>query len=294
MVSVRNCYINLSCVVIFASSMGLLTGCQSASKRLHPKDPGKAVSIDLKGSEGLVRETLYHSHSYIKEFELEQIVKEKDEIVDFTVEEKFRKPRKEGTIAIDVTSKDKDGIVDLHDLAFPEVEEVINYVYDKKGNVLLAGGYPEQSIFYVPPMPLPSKPVEVGDTWDSESEWISLKNGIPLKVGIVGILKNLYECAEDTCADIEISGSVEVLGMKKVDVSFLSEISGRVLYNVDKGTPLWSLIRSTEDLRLKDSRTSVQSCVISKLKIPENSVAFLNLPDELKCKPKTDKVETPY
>ncbi|MEO0336137.1 MAG: hypothetical protein AAF202_07075 [Pseudomonadota bacterium] len=284
----------LPCVVLFVIAMGLFTGCQGATKRLKESPPPEPIRLEFKGSDGLVRETLYHSHSYIREYEFEQLVKEKDEIVDFTIQESFKKPKKPNTLAVEVTSKDKDGIVDLHDLAFPEVDEVIMYVYDKMGNVLLAGGYPEQSIFYVPPMPLPEKKVEVGDTWESESEWISLKNGIPLKVGIVGILKNFYACGAEKCADIEVSGAVEVLGMKKTDVSFLSEISGRVLYNVDKGMPVWSLIKSTEDLRMKDSRTAVQSCVTSKMKMPADAVAFLKLPSKLRCRPKSEDLPVPF
>jgi hypothetical protein len=136
--------------------------------------------------------------------------------------------------------------------------------------------------------------VRVGDTWESESEWISLKNGIPLKVGIVGILKNLYECGPETCADIEVSGAVEILGMKKADVSFLSEISGRILYNIDQGMPLWSLIRSSEDLRLKESRTAVQGCVTSRMKTPEAALTFLSLPENLTCKPKAKGVAVPF
>jgi hypothetical protein len=84
------------------------------------------------------------------------------------------------------------------------------------------------------------------------------------------------------------------LGMKKADVSFLSEISGRILYNIDQGMPLWSLIRSSEDLRLKESRTAVQGCVTSRMKTPEAALTFLSLPENLTCKPKAKGVAVPF
>jgi len=276
----------LASVVLFFSLGLVLTGCTSTQGPSRDSlEPGRQVDLRLRGEPGLVRVTKYYSHSYVRDYEMDQIIKEKDEIVDFDIVETVKSRTEKGLLEVDTTAKNKDGIVDLHDLAFPEEEEVIKYIYTPKGQVLSAGQYPKESIFYVPPMPLPSTEVEVGDTWEQTSQWVSLKNGIPLSVSVVGILKDLFKCGEDICADIEISGQVAVPGASQANISFSSEISGHVFYSVNRGISLWSEIRSTEDLRLENNRTFVKSCVVSQLKKPAGSQSlFRSL--KLKCDPK--------
>ncbi|MCB0406572.1 MAG: hypothetical protein KDD34_00130 [Bdellovibrionales bacterium] len=260
-----------------------MSGSGSHLKALEVTEP---VTIQLKGAAGDIHQTRFYSHSYSKNFQSGQIVKEKDEIVDFTLEEKIARVNKAGNITLTATTKKKDGIVDLHELAFPEVDEVIEYLYTPQGKVLKAGDYPDWSIFYVPPMPLPSQPVSIGDTWELNDGWQSMNNGIPLTVNLVGIFKNLYACGSDRCVDIEVSGDVSVAKVLEAQMDFVSEIQGRILFNIDKGAIEWSHIQSREDLRMAESQTTVASCLISQLINNEkNSVA------PLKCQPGSETIE---
>ena len=96
-------------------------------------------------------------------------------------------------------------------------------------------------------MALPGKPVSVGDTWSMVHRWTSLKNGIPLEVDIVSILKNVYDCGEKVrCADIEISGDVRIPMPVSQGVSLESRVMGRLLFGVESGTVIWADIRNQE------------------------------------------------
>ncbi len=221
----------------------------------------------LKGRPGDVVETRYVSKSDSKNYHQGQITKEKEEVVEFTLVERVKAVDVvKDQITVESTSKDKDGIVDLHDLAFPEVDEVIEYVYATDARVLKAGTYPEWSVFYVAPLPLPKNEVRVGDTWEMNDEWRSLKNGIPLQVSLVAILKELKKCGPHTCAEIEISGDVGLVGAPPDEIQFISEVKGMVTFNVDRGIPVASNIESNEDLRMANDQTVVKSTIESKVK----------------------------
>ncbi len=257
-------------VSLLASCSILTQGCATTNqpwsaslKRVN--QPG-AVTIQLKGQKGDQAVTRFYSHSQTKNFHQAQIIKKKDEIVEFSLVESIKSHNlKEDRITILATSKDKDGVVSLHDLAFPEKDEVIEYVYTSRGKVLKAGSYPKWSIFYVSPLPLPEGPVNVGDTWEMTEEWRSMNNGIPLQVSLVGILKNVYQCGEDRCADIELSGDVAITNASIAEIHFVSEMHGRLLFNLDKGMNVWSMIQGQEDLRVNEDQTVVTSCLTSRL-----------------------------
>lgn len=276
--SIWNYLENAIIVGFFASCSVLIQGCatgrssQSLSASLKRiNDPG-SVTIQLKGQKGDKAATRFYSHSQTKSFHQAQIVKKKDEIVEFTLVETIKHNNTSSDrITVLSTSKDKDGVVSLHDLAFPEKDEVIEYIYTSKGKVLKAGDYPKWSIFYVPPLPLPDGPVQVGDTWEMTEEWRSMNNGIPLQVSLVGILKNVYQCGEDRCADIELSGDVAIANAPAVEIDFISEMHGRLLFNLDKGMNVWSLIQGQEDLRVNEDQTIVVSCLASNLLEPETA-----------------------
>ena len=271
-----NCFGKVIIVGFFASCSVLIQGCatgsssQSVSASLKRISEPGPVTIRLKGKGGDQTTTRFYSHSRTKNYHQAQIVKKKDEIVEFSLLETIKNHNeKSDRITVLSTAKDKDGIVSLHDLAFPEVNEVIEYIYTSTGKVLKAGDYPKWSIFYVPPLPLPSGSVSVGDTWEMTEEWRSMNNGIPLQVSLVGILKNVYQCGQDRCADIELSGDVAIANAPAVEINFISEMHGRLLFNLDKGINVWSLIQGQEDLRVNQDQTVVISCLASNLLGPE-------------------------
>ncbi|MCB9026065.1 MAG: hypothetical protein H6625_07100 [Bdellovibrionaceae bacterium] len=249
------------------------------------KEPGSVV-LKLKSKQDRMELVKYFSHSKVKSYEQNQLVREKDEIVEFKVESKILDKDKDNNfVRMIVTTLEKDGLVDLHDLAFPEVKERIEFVYKPNAEVVYAGGYPSSSVFYVPPLSLPESEVEVGDTWEMQRSWVSMKNNIPLKIQMVTILKNLYPCSgKDTCADLEISGDISIIAALDKKTNFNSLISGRIIFSIEKGSILWSLIKSSESLSISDSRMDVQSCLISNLMEPKEDVWDQNN-ESISCDP---------
>lgn len=243
-------------------------GCASGgTKSIGQAGP---VSIALKAEVGQEDVTRYYSHSRVKSFEGAQLVRERDEMVEFRVRERVSNIEPgTGHLTIKTETIQKDGIVDLHDLAFPEKGEEIEYVMSRQGEVLRAGAYPPDTVFYVPPIPLPKGPVEIGDTWTLDHAWIGMKNEIPLGVHLVAILKDISECGKGRCADIEVSGNVEVIGIAPQKAQFTSVLWGRMLIAVERGTVIWSEMRSREKMTVPNSRTDVLSCMVAELETPK-------------------------
>lgn len=248
----------------------LSVGCASGGGT-KPIDNAGPVSLALKAEVGQEDVTRYYSHSRIKNFESVQLVRERDEMVEFRVREKVAKiDPGTGNLTIKVETVQKDGTVDLHDMAFPEKGEEIEYVMSRRGEVLRAGEYPPDSVFYVPPIPLPKEPVEIGDTWTLDHAWIGLKSAIPLGVHMVAILKDIRSCGKGRCADVEVSGNVEVIGAAPQKAQFSSVLWGRMLMSVERGTVIWSEIRSREKMTIPNERTDVLSCMVAELESPKD------------------------
>jgi hypothetical protein len=162
----------------------------------------------------------------------------------------------------------KDGLVDLHSLGFPEVNEELFFRFATDGRVLKAGDYSATSVFYVPPLSLPPRAVTVGESWELNHAWVSKENGIPLGLEIVTILKQVVQCGSDLCADLEISGSVKIDAPTSKDLDFISDVRGRMLFSIDRGVIVWSLVNNRERLTTKESVLKVKGCMVARLNSP--------------------------
>ncbi len=267
----------------------ICSGCAGFGLKSGVKIP-KQVTLELKGGARQIDENQYYSFSHITDFEDGQKVREREEAVEFRVRETVTGYNAtQGTISVVAETLSKDGTVDLHDLAFPEKGEEIEYVFTKSGKVLKAKPFPPDSVFYVPPIPLPKEPVQVGDTWTLDHAWVGMKNGIPLGVHMVAILKDILPCGKGVCADVEVSGDVEVIGIKRSQADFNSKLWGRMWISVERGTVVWSEVRSKERMVVPRQRTDVVSCMISRLDEPKEWKAPERLPKI--CRPSDQPVE---
>jgi hypothetical protein len=248
-------------------SVGL---CACASTGGASRKDVKSVTITLKGRDGETGETRYFSNAHILTYQDGQLLRDRLESVDFTVRTDVTKyDTDQKTIAYSTRTVRKDGTVPLHDLAFPEINEQIDYVVRTDGQVLKAGQFGARSLFFVPSMPIPDQPVEVGDTWTMEHTWFSAKEGIPLKLDVVGILKDIVSCEGGrTCADLEISGHVNLVAAPTAQgAHFESRLWGRMLFSIDRGDVIWSEMRSHEEMGVQSDRMVVSSCMISETKL---------------------------
>lgn len=248
----------------------LSCSCSTLQSSKGSEGAPQKVRIELKGNPGASIETRYHSHTNVKNYSDRQLLRDKNEVVDFTTVTRVQGYDPQGKIlTYSVKTVAKDGAADLHDMAFPEKSEEIDYIVRADGTVLRAGTYPPQGLFFVPSLPVPQDEVEVGDTWSMTHTWYSSHDGIPLKLDIAAILKGIVPCEAKGkfCADIEISGGVKLATLPTTEgARFNNRVWGRLLYSLERGDVLWSEMRSLEEMVVKGERTSVLSCMVSEAK----------------------------
>ena len=258
-------------------------GCATGLKSIESEGP---VNLQFKAVSGREEINQYRSSSYYEDFEEGQLVREKHEIVDFTIRSMVKGvDPKDKSIVVEIATTSKDGLVDLHDLAFPELNEVLEVIYSSTGEVLRAGDYPPTSVFYVPPISLPQEPVSVGDTWEFSKSWSGAKSGALTRVEIASILKGIYNCGPvGRCVEVEISGHVVFPTLDESKARFNSELWGRYLYAYEKGSVLWSKVHSEEQFLTKSGRKDIWSCMVSFLKEP--AAEGIKKAQSLECDPK--------
>lgn len=238
-------------VILFGFSF---VGCVSA-----PKGP---QVLTLKSPEKASL-TAYRSVASSKEYHEGELVREKDDSVDFIVESKPVEKPDGKSVEVILTTVDKSGSLDLHDYGFPEINESIDFKYTPGGEVLKAGSFHEKSLFFVPPLPLPNRPVEKGDTWDLTHAWVSA-SGIELQLDVIGIHKGYKRCGDASpCVDIEISGSVKPATDRIVGMELSSRISGHLLFSIPKGEVYSSKMKSFETLQFPNRKVESSSCMVS-------------------------------
>lgn len=254
----------------FSITSLFLVSCSSIGKFQTPASeklkfsPVKSAKIQFSMQENEVQTYQIRSSSNKKTYENNQIVNAKMEEVDFKVENRALAVNPEkGIYSFRVKTLEKDGFVNLRDLAFPEVGEKIDYQMNSLARVLSAGRFPQDSVYYIPSVVLPKDEVSVGDTWDFTAEYVLIESGIPLRLELTSILKRFVDCGLKLCADIEISGAVKIVN--KIDgVNYASEMAGRMLVTVDGATILWQRIRSGEKMETRGGNIVIYSCIESK------------------------------
>ena len=149
-------------------------------------------------------------------------------------------------------------------------EFVMERLVDRGGEVLLAGNFPKDSIFYVPSVPLPKNPVKVGDTWETNYSWRGLKNQVRLQMVVTSVFKALYECSDhNPCAEIEFSGEVSAPDIPSSELKLVNEIRGRILLHTPTGSTIWSEVRNKETIFSGKVRVDVVNCIEGLVEFPE-------------------------
>lgn len=242
--------------IVFLLCVGLM-GCKSLPGVKRFEGP---IVLAFDGQPGSSTEMRYYNVSRMLTYEGKQLVRDRTESVDFSVVTEVKaKDAKTGYIRQTVKTIRKDGVIPLHDLSFPEMGEKIDYILKANGEVVKAGKFPPDGLFYVPSLPMPKGPVRVGDTWPMEHMWLSAREGVPLKLEVTAILKDIVTCEGDkTCADLEISGHVKfAAGIDQPGSKFTSRLWGRVLFSLSRGDVIWSETRSREDVSYPEGRMAV-------------------------------------
>lgn len=279
-------------VIILA---GCLFGCAHAQKTsapsasaLRPSAEGlvaanvaQPVTLRLKAVVGRTEVVQYTHKSDSNAYEEGQLRHHKEESLDFTSQAETLQVEPADASGVQrftqmLSVLKKDGNADLHDFAMPDLGEKLEVTADSTGHIFKSGDYPPNSIFYVPPMSLPAKPVSIGDTWTMEASWLSLEEMVPYQLQMVSILKGFWKCGTDTCAEIEISGDVDFQGELAKAMQFNSTWHGRIFFAMDAGTVVWSRTDSDERLIADKVRRDVDSCLEAVLIQPASEALAIH------------------
>lgn len=245
-----------------------VTGCALTGKG-KPAITGP-ITLEFSGRPGEVSENRYSAKTRTLKFEGSQLTRDHTEAVDFSVRNHVSSfDREKKLLKFELTTLVKDGTIPLHDMAFPELNEQIDFTMRTNGQIVRAGRFSTNGIFYVPALPIPGKPVQVGDTWTLTHTWQSGASGIPIRLDVIGILKGIVTCEKSKiCADMELSGTESLLVAPATKGGFFtSRMSGRLLFSLERGDVIWSEMHSQETMGYQNDRTEVTSCMVSEMKV---------------------------
>ncbi len=251
---------------LLLSTSLFIGGCASLkTAAVYPSvDVTKPVRLRIVPKIGETDKTQYHSRSVTRLYQKGILMKKVSEDLDFQVISTITGvdvPKNE--ISFKVKSVEKHGKGELHEFAVPEPDEILHLVLNDRFEVVSAKDKPKNSIFYVPTMSVPNDLVSVGDSWLQNAKWTSLNNEVPLKMELVSILKKYIPCGIEHCAVIEVSGEVTLDMAPTKEMSFTSDLRGFLLFSVERGTTIWSSVRSDQQLGAGDVQTKMNSCLTS-------------------------------
>ena len=264
--------------LIVGSLAAMLAGCAHGGSKsdtplnqegLRQVSVNSPVLLRMKSKPGSVEKIKYLHKSLSKSYEDSDLRNQKDQSLEFTSQAETVKVAADSfTQTLSVIAKD--GEADMHDFAMPELGEKLDVTADFRGRILHAGNYPANSIFYVPPVSLPDGPVSVGDTWSMQSSWLTLDEMVPFQLDMVSILKGVFECGIDQCAEIEIQGNVTLQGSLVQSMTFKSNWRGRMYFAIQAGTVVWSRIDSAEVMNTDRARRDVTACLEAAMLEPKD------------------------
>lgn len=288
----RDCFGKQGNVVFLFTCLFAFAACSHTEKRpaLPEVKLSGPITLRLKGEVGHTETVEYLHKSSSDSYEDRDVRRRTEDALAFVSQAETVKVDPQGaggrgTFTQVLSTSNKIGNLELHDFAMPEPGEKLEITADTRGRILKSGDYPTNSLFYVPPVSLPEEPVAIGDTWPMQAAWLSLDNMVPYQLDMVSILKGVYECGEDQCADIELSGEVGFQGPLAQAMSFRSTWKGRMLFALKSGTVAWSRVDSEERFIADNVRREVNSCLESALK----ASATVKVPagyETPKCDPK--------
>lgn len=234
---------------------------------LEIKEP---VALRLKGDPARVESVQYCAFSNAKTFAGSELRSDKDEATSFTVETRTtRADAGRDRISQLLRTTRKEGPMDLRDFAMPESGERLELVLSSQAKVLRAGNFPKGSLYYVPTTSLPEAPVGKGDTWTMQATWSPIGEDARLQLDMLSILKGFWSCGTNRCAEIEISGGVQAGSGGVAIPGYRNEWRGRLLFDVDAGTVVWSRLESDESFEGDRGKRVVKSSLEGTMIAPE-------------------------
>jgi hypothetical protein len=257
--------------LILIAFLFILSSCATSIplKKISYEKPQMLEITTLPGNYNLEH---FYTKSLVKVYEsVKEGDAQKEKLTEDKVEEAFFKLNR---TALDVDTGQKiqykhwvshlKGEIDLTSMGFPPQGRALYSIVNKDAKVLAVKDVPMETIFYVPRIPLPEKPVKAGDSWTFEKQWRSLKTGWPFVVKLNVTLKDWYSCGGLNCAHIVYQGKVLLPESNPISSGSLkSDLSGEFIYAPVGDQFLWSASKNEEVFVNKGKRVLVNSCVTS-------------------------------
>ena len=157
-------------------------------------------------------------------------------------------------------------------MGLPPKGQILLEVVDSKARVLAVKDYPQETIFYLPKIALPSNKVKPGDSWKFSSVWRSLKTGWPFEIELDLTLDSWVDCGGLQCAYIKFKGAVGLPPSTPLKNSKLeSEIEGELVYAPIGHQFIWSLSKTREIFKNDKKWVDVKSCTASYQTSPDKA-----------------------
>ena len=170
---------------------------------------------------------------------------------------------KDAPLLVRNTTVEKWGDRNLHALGFPEKGETIALKLDPSGRVLEVEGMSKQSIFYVPPVLLPTHKVNFGDKWRETFLWEGEGIGGTLKTTIECQLSGLQYWKSKKVFRIEMKALSHLEDDQEFELS--SHSRGYMLWDNEKGVVIYAKAMSKDTLIPKNGNDKIVT--ISKLQL---------------------------
>ncbi|PIT99005.1 MAG: hypothetical protein COT74_12230 [Bdellovibrionales bacterium CG10_big_fil_rev_8_21_14_0_10_45_34] len=272
---------SLFCLVILLLAF---TGCTSGQKHVDMIEGDSPLNIRFKPQVGQKEVTDYKYHSLTRTTNKGQVNFEREEDLTFSVQAEVLSERTESEITVydyAMETLRKDGQENLNNMAFPELGEKIVWTLNDRTQVLKVANKLPGSIFYVPLIPIPDKPIKVGDTWESLYHWNASNSQLKMVLELTTLLKSHFRCQKShECIELQYSGEVNPSEARLVGVGMKSVLEGTMVYDLTASAIVMSKTNNSEEIAQDSSSVEVKSCIVSTIQ----SISDYSLPfDKSSC-----------
>src|SRR3989338_1243293 len=182
-----------------------------------------------------------------------------NEKVEFQVLSRVAAVSNEGVVILKKVLSKK-GDLSLRELGFPEEGEEMKFKLGVQGQVLFVDDEDRGSIFYLPFFTLPSKPVGIGEAWNTELQWNMLHHPYTMLTKIESKLASQTNYKNTQCFRIEFNTVSEALP-KNPDMNFQNSSTGYYLWEPKTSRVLYAETNFLNTLSLQNEAQSISRSV---------------------------------
>ena len=251
----------------------LLISCTTVDKNRLVSLDNRQISMIYDVPRKRVELVDYNYKSHTKVYDGNVLRKEEMDNSDFKIRYDLKKDKE--TITYLMKTIEKRGDINLENMAFPELDNSIKLIINKKAEVLDAKKldnadyvYAKDDLIYMPILALPTKKVRVGDVWELSYTWKDGR-GISYTTQLRSKLASIYECElDEICSEIDLKGTITIPDGDLLGINLLSNVEGKMLLNTRLGSVLWSYFVTEDKLLSRLNIIESKSCLESVLSDP--------------------------